>query len=132
MCAPNAVTHTRPHERLLSLEGWKRLVTGAVDYRKLFRGILRSGKTEPSSLARDVAAALSRHKLPVEAILASGDATAIAAEAEMKAAGFKGSIGGVRTVETDSHTFARPGDHVRLKDATLAAIESIEARAAPR
>ena len=52
-------------------------------------------------------------------ILAEGDATAIAAQAELKATAFEGLIAGRETLPTDSHTFACPEDEAAL----LAAVE---------
>src|SRR3954471_5515357 len=53
--APAAVkAHYR--QRLTSLEGWKKLVSGSVSYKKLFKGI-GSLAASPSSLAEEVAAA---------------------------------------------------------------------------
>src|SRR6185295_5673855 len=53
--APAAIrAHYR--KRLLSLDAWKKLLSGKVDYRKLLRGILRiSEKHEGSPLARETA-----------------------------------------------------------------------------
>ena len=129
---PPAAIRRHYRDRLLSLDGWKRLLSGGVDYRKLLRGILKSGQTAPSTLAQQVAEALRRDRLPVETILAAGDATAIAAEAEMKSPAFKGLAIGFQSVETDSHTFARPGDEERLKNAVLEAVRRLEARATSR
>ena len=67
-------------------------------------------------------------RLPAYLILAEGDATAIAAEAELKAAAFDGLIAGRETLDTDSHTFARPGDEAAL----LAAVERALAALAPQ
>ena len=78
----------------------------------------------------DVAAALIRHKLPAQLILAAGDATAIAAESEMKSPVFKDVAGTVQKVESDSHTFARLGDEDALLAAVLEAVRRLdEARA---
>ena len=112
--APAAVrAHYR--KRLLSLDGWKRLLGGAVNFRKLGRG-LRSvfSKRRRESLANDVALALLRHRLPAEAILCRGDNTAIAADAEIRAWPWEGLIRATQVIETDSHTFARPGDDAML------------------
>ncbi|WP_162806218.1 hydrolase 1, exosortase A system-associated [Sphingosinicella terrae] len=128
---PPAAIRRHYRERLLSLDGWKRLLTGAVDYRKLFRGVLKSGQTAPSTLAQEVAVAMARHRLPVELILATGDATAIAAEAELKAPVFKDLAVGVQRLETDSHTFARSGDGEKLRDAVLEAMRRLEDLATP-
>ena len=112
--APAAVrAHYR--KRLLSLEGWKRLLTGAVNFRKLWAGIRRLfSRRKPESLANDVASALLRHGLPAEVILCRGDNTAIAADAEIRAWPYAGLIRATQVIETDSHTFARRGDDAML------------------
>lgn len=112
--APAAVrAHYR--RRLLSREGWKRLLTGAVNFRKLWAGIRRLfSRRRPESLSNDVLQALLRHRLPTEVILCTGDNTAIAADAEIRAWPHAGLIRATQVIETDSHTFARPGDDAML------------------
>jgi hypothetical protein len=112
--APAAIrAHYR--RRLLSREGWKRLLTGAVNFRKLWAGIRRLfSRRKPESLSNDVAQALLRHRLPTEVILCRGDNTAIAADAEIRAWPYEGLIRATQVIETDSHTFARPGDDAML------------------
>lgn len=120
--APAAVrAHYR--KRLLSWDGWKRLLTGAINFKKLWRG-LRSlfSRRRPENLANDVAQALLRHRLPVEAILCRGDNTAIAADAEIRAWPWEGLIRATQVIETDSHTFARPGDDAMLLTAVETAL----------
>lgn len=112
--APAAVrAHYR--RRLLTWEGWKRLLTGAVNFRKLWAGLRGLfSRRKPESLSNDVARALLRHRLPAEVILCTGDNTAIAADAEIRAWPYEGLIGATQTIESDSHTFARPGDEAML------------------
>jgi exosortase A-associated hydrolase 1 len=107
---PTAAIRRHYRQRLLSLEGWKKILSGAVDYRKLLRGLRRiSAKEQASPLALAAASALAAGRVRAWAILAEGDATAIAAEQELKAPAFKGLIEGSQKVATNSHTFARPG-----------------------
>ena len=61
-----------------------------------------------------MAQALLRHRLPAEVILCRGDNTAIAADAEIRAWPWEGLIRATQVIETDSHTFARPGDDAML------------------
>ncbi|HEX5185126.1 MAG TPA: hydrolase 1, exosortase A system-associated [Allosphingosinicella sp.] len=121
--APAAVkAHYR--RRLTSLEGWKRILSGSVSYGKLFKGI-KSLAAKPSTLAEEVAAALEKGQLPVALILASRDGTAIAAEAEWARPAYRRireSNPPPRRIDSDSHTFARPGDEEALADAVLAAL----------
>jgi exosortase A-associated hydrolase 1 len=128
--APAAVKrHYR--QRLASLEGWKKLLSGSVSYRKLFAGVGSLFAGRPSTLAEEVAAALERSRLPVELILASRDGTAIAAEAEWKGPAYRhirGANPPPQRIDSDSHTFARPGDEEALASACLAALERLSGR----
>lgn len=123
---PAAAVRAHYKERLLSLEGWKRLLSGAVDMRKLWRGIARLFRPEDATLATETATALRRHRLPAYVILAAGDATAIAARSAMKSHDFKGLNVDIQELDTDSHTFARPGDEAALLDAVRRALTSLQ------
>src|SRR4051812_5778943 len=122
--APAAIrAHYR--KRLLSLEGWKKILSGTVDYNKLFRGVLRMSKDQGSSLAEEAAGALRASGVRAWLILAEEDATAIAAMEELKAAAYDGLIEGREIVRTNSHTFARPGDEAALLAATVRALKAL-------
>jgi hypothetical protein len=122
--APAAIrAHYR--KRLLSLDGWKKILSGAVDYRKLLKGIRRMSTHQGSSLAQDAAAALRASGLRAWLILAEEDATAIAAVRELKAPAYHGLIEGREIVRTDSHTFARAGDEAALLAATVRALKAL-------
>lgn len=125
--APAAIrNHYR--QRLSSLSGWKDLLGGAISYRKLFRGVAKMLRPSgPAPLAVQVAQALATHRLPVELVLAARDATAVAATHEMKAPPFRTVPLHVQTVDSDSHSFARPGDQDALLAALLRALERIAA-----
>ena len=123
---PPAAIRAHYRQRLLSAEGWRKIVSGGIDYRKLLKGIGKaSAAQEGSPLARDVAAALRACGLRSWLILAEGDATAIAATQELKARAFAGLIEGREIVKTDSHTFARPGDEAALLAATVRALSAL-------
>jgi hypothetical protein len=123
--APAAVrAHYR--DRLLSLEGWKRLLGGGVSLRKLVGGLRTAADSAPSTLAGEVAAALRGGAIPAEVILAAGDGTAAAAAHELKSRTFKGLTTGVQTLSSDSHTFARAGDGEALLAACLASVRRLE------
>ncbi len=126
---PAAAISAHYRQRLTSWEGWKKILSGAVDYRKLLRGIVKVFRREDSSVAGAVATAMARDRLPSTLILARGDATAIAAEAQVAAERFGGLIARVETIETDSHTFARPGDESALVAAVLRAVSALPAQA---
>lgn len=122
--APAAIrAHYR--KRLLSREGWKKILSGAVNYRKLLKGLRKASKDQGSPLAREAAAALRASGLRAWLILAEEDATAIAAVQELKAAAFDGLVEGREIVKSDSHTFARPGDEAALLAATVRAIKAL-------
>jgi exosortase A-associated hydrolase 1 len=123
---PPAAVRQHYRKQLLSWAGWKKLLTGAVNYKKLWRGI-RSifSRRKDKSLSHDVLQALLRHRLPAEATLCVGDATAIAAEAEIRGWPYEGLIRATQTIDTDSHTFARPGDEAMLLTAVLSALAEL-------
>lgn len=118
---PPAAIRRHYWRRVTSFHGWRKIASGAVSYSKLFKGIARAaaGSGAGSPLTLDAAAALRRRPVPTALILAAGDATAIAAAAEIKVKAFAGLIGRVQTIQTDSHTFARPGDGAALLAAVL-------------
>jgi exosortase A-associated hydrolase 1 len=128
--APAAVkAHYR--QRLTSLEGWKRLLSGSVSYRKLLKGIGSLAARRPSTLAEEVAGALERSGLSAELILASRDGTAIAAEAEWAKPAYRRireANPSPQRIDSDSHTLARPGDEEALANAVLTALERLSSR----
>ena len=124
---PPAAIRRHYRERLLSREGWRKIIFGAVDYRKLLRGILKIARPHSGSqLSRDVAEALANGQLPAQLILARSDATAIAAEREIKSPLFRGQLAERHYVDSDSHTFARPGDEEALLEAVTGALQALE------
>jgi len=122
---PPAAVRRHYRDRLLSGEGWRKLLGGAVDVRKLLAGLRRSASTEASPLAAEAAAAMRARRLPSAVILCRGDATAIAAERELKGRSFKGLIDIAQYVSSDSHTFARPGDADALFGSCLALLRRL-------
>lgn len=125
---PAAAIRSRYREQLLSLQGWKRLLSGSVSYRKIFKGLGRIVSSRPSSLAGEIAESLARARLPAQLILATRDATAIAAQAEWSSAAFKNlreTNPAPVTIDSDSHTFSRPGDEAALLAAVKRALETL-------
>jgi exosortase A-associated hydrolase 1 len=123
---PPAAIRRHYWNRLTSKEGWTKIASGAVSYRKLFKGIAKAAApATDSSLAADVATALAANPRPTALILAAGDATAVAAAAEVKAKRFAGLIATTCEIDTDSHTFARPGDVPALTQAVLAVLAKL-------
>jgi exosortase A-associated hydrolase 1 len=122
---PAAAIKRHYRDQLMSLAGWKRLLDGSVSYKKLLKGLMKVAAPPPADLAGEVATTLRSRGLPVELVLARKDATAIAAEELWQSPLF----GEVRSkspppihVESDSHTFARPGDAEALLDCVLKAL----------
>lgn len=120
--APAAVrSHYR--QRLLSPAAWKKLLTGGVNLSKLARSLRKAGSATDGSLAAEAARGLGGR--PAGLILATRDNTAIAAAAEIRKDAFSGLIGWRQEIDTDSHTFARPGDQEALNAAVFAALKAI-------
>ena len=120
---PPAAIKDHYRRRLLSLEGWKKIVSGGVDYRKLLKGLKAVvAKPADTGLAADIALSLGRSRIRTNVILAEADATAVAAAAELAQPRFQGRIAAIQRLASDSHTFARPGDEQALASATAEAI----------
>ncbi|NNC73727.1 MAG: hypothetical protein HKN78_12750, partial [Sphingomonadaceae bacterium] len=120
-------------EQLLSLDGWKRALTGGIDYRKAVRGVVKLVKPAPQdegNLATRTATALMASQAPAEIILADDDATAIAFEHEWRKGGLKAPSGeerfAVSKIATDAHSFAREGDFEQLLELCLKAVRRFE------
>jgi len=127
---PAAIRH-HYRKRLLSFEGWKKILTGSISYRKLFRGLGRIASTHPSSLAEEIADSLESGGFPVALVLAGGDGTAIAAGSIWASKRFervRTASASLYRIESDSHTFARAGDDKALLQACLTAINALSRR----
>ncbi|HYW15460.1 MAG TPA: hydrolase 1, exosortase A system-associated, partial [Allosphingosinicella sp.] len=59
-----AAIKSRYKDQLLSLDGWKRLLSGAISYRKVLKGLGKIVSSKPSSLAGEIAVALGRARVP--------------------------------------------------------------------
>jgi pimeloyl-ACP methyl ester carboxylesterase len=102
-------------------------IGGSVSYKKLFKGLMKVAAPPPADLAGEVAASLRSRGLPVDLVLAREDATAIAAEALWQSPLFgdlRGRSPSPAYVESDSHTFARPGDAEALLACVLKALRA--------
>jgi exosortase A-associated hydrolase 1 len=123
-----AAIKSRYKEQLLSVGGWKRLLSGSISYRKVLKGLGKIVASRPSNLAGEIAAALGKARVPAQLILASGDGTAIAAQAEWSSAPFRklrqANPAPIR-IDSDSHTFSRPGDEAALFRAVREALERL-------
>ena len=125
--APALRQHYR--ERLLSREGWRRLLTGRISYAKALRGLFRmAAPSEPSELAGKVASALAQGP-SATLILARSDATGATAEALWNSRSFapaRARNPEPLFVPSDSHTFAKPGDGQALLAACLTALDRLD------
>ena len=115
---PPAAIRRHYRDRLTSLQGWKALLSGGISYRKLGGGIAKLARRGESGLAGEVATGL-RLGPPTRLILARGDATAIAAEAEWRSEVFAAVASTPFVIDSDSHTFAKTGDAEALLRAVL-------------
>jgi exosortase A-associated hydrolase 1 len=125
---PAAAIKSRYKDQLLSLNGWKRLISGSISYRKALKGLGKIVASRPSGLSGEIAAAMGKTRIPAQLVLASGDATAIAAQAEWASPAFKtlrrANPAPVK-IDSDSHTFSRPGDEAALLEAVTEALERL-------
>lgn len=124
--APPAAAVKRHYlRRLTSREGWARILSGSISWRKLFDGLSRIATERPSGLGAEVAAALDANPRPLAFILARNDHTSIASLALITAPIFTSvcsRAAPLRYIDTDSHTFAHPGDAEALLAACLEAL----------
>lgn len=130
---PPAAIGKHYREQLLSLDGWKRALTGGIDYRKAVRGVIKLVKPAPKeegNLIDRTATALMASDAPAQIILADDDATAVAFDHEWRKGGLKEAAREQRytvdRIATDAHSFAREGDFERLTAFCLTAIERFE------
>ena len=115
---PAAAIRTRYRERLRDPLFWRELISGRVNWSSAFKGLRRiTGKTpQPSDLARRFATAIRGREARL--VLAKGDATAIAYADAMRLEPALPTV----TIDTASHSFARPGDAEALEAAIRAAL----------
>ncbi|HEX8261625.1 MAG TPA: hydrolase 1, exosortase A system-associated [Allosphingosinicella sp.] len=122
---PAAAIKSRYKDQLLSLDGWKRLLSGSISYRKVLKGLGRIIASRPSSLSGEIAASLAEARVPAQLVLATRDPTAIAARAEWSSPPFKRlreANPAPLTIDSDAHTFSRPGDEAALLEAVKVAL----------
>ncbi len=122
---PPAAIRARYAEKLRDPTALRRLLTGAVSFRKLFAGIASIAKpTSASSLAERVAAGMAATTAPISILLATGDATAIAFSDQWEKPTFAAQRRRhdvtVKRIESSSHSFASDADYQALKAAILA------------
>lgn len=115
---PAAAIRARYADRLRDPASLARLITGKIDIAKLLGGlgkIMRPASRHLSPIEEEVASAIAAHPA-VTVLLARGDRTAIAfADMTRRAALDCPTI----TIDTASHSFARPADKIALRHAIL-------------
>ncbi|MGT2515685.1 hydrolase 1, exosortase A system-associated [Sphingomonas panni] len=116
--APAAIRATYA-ARLSSPAEWERLLTGGVNFRRLARGLATLAKRRPTQteLAGSFTAALSSGT-PTDILLATRDHTAVA----FLDAWHLRHLTALHHRDSDSHSFARPGDADWLRDRLLDAL----------
>ncbi|RED15677.1 hydrolase 1, exosortase A system-associated [Parasphingopyxis lamellibrachiae] len=130
---PPAAIKSHYRDQLLSFAGWKRLLTGGINYRKAISGILKLAKPRKveGSLGQRVATALGASDAPAHIVLAKDDATAIGFDDEWRNGALAALSGESRfscdMIETDAHSFARDGDFERYSNSCLRALKRFEA-----
>jgi exosortase A-associated hydrolase 1 len=126
---PAAAIRARYLERLFDPKAWIRLLTGAINIRKLFGGLMRLAKPEaPSALAGQVAQGMQRFNGPISILLASRDATAQAFVSEFRKPAFAQVRSRpdciIETIDSASHSFATDTDYHFLRENLLKALSS--------
>jgi len=124
---PPAAIRRHYRARLTSVEGWKRLLGGRFDARQLWRGLRAAGAPPANGLAAQVSGALDESDAAVTFLVASGDATAIAFEAEFARPAFAGVRGRaqVHRLDSASHSFAGARARAWLAGTVIAALGRI-------
>ena len=109
-------------------DGWKRLLSGAVDFASSRRAEYSAG--EPGRRWPESGAALAAGRLRAWLILAEGDATAIAAEDRAQITGLSGSWPAILNGSTRTPTpLPAPATRRALVEAVLAALDRLGAQA---
>ncbi|WP_294328729.1 MULTISPECIES: hydrolase 1, exosortase A system-associated [Alphaproteobacteria] len=116
---PPAAIRATYAQRLSSPAEWRRLLTGGVNFRRLAQGLATLAKRRPpqTELVRSFTAALSSGT-PADILLATRDHTAIA----FLDAWHLRHLTALHHRDSDSHSFARPGDADWLRDRLLDAL----------
>ncbi len=126
---PAAIAH-RYRAQLLSIAGWRRILSGGIDYRKALRGLYRLIVRSDDQLAARFAAAVDDSDRPVSVILAATDATALAFEREWRGPRFARSRTrskvSVVSIDSNSHSFAGDADPERLAAFCIDALEECD------
>nr|WP_277991122.1 hydrolase 1, exosortase A system-associated [Sphingomonas panni] len=116
---PPAAIRATYAAHLSSPAEWKRLLTGGVNFRRLARGLATLARRRPrqTDLTRAFTAGLSSGT-PTDILLATRDHTAVA----FLDAWHLRHLTALHHRDSDSHSFARPGDADWLRDRLLDAL----------
>ena len=110
---PRAAIKAHYLAQLRDPAAWKRIATRGLSLGKLIRGLSRvATREQPSDLAQRTLAAIAAWGTHVTVVLARGDGTAIAYAGAARHAGINPHT---VTIDTGSHSFARPGDAAALE-----------------
>lgn len=121
---PPAAIKSHYLDRMKDPKAWLRLLTGAVNIRKIAAGLSRIAKPSvPSALADRVARAMAANSLETQILLASRDGTALAFADAWKSPAFAEARSNrnhrMVTFDSSAHSFARDADYAVLKAALL-------------
>lgn len=126
---PPAAVKARYRQQLTSAHGWRRLLTGGIDLRKLLRGLasITAAPSQPSLLA-EIAAGIAALHRPPAIIVAMRDATGLAFADAMARhpllAPLRERVGWT-AIDSASHSFATEEDYEALRTVILAALADI-------
>jgi exosortase A-associated hydrolase 1 len=123
---PPAAVKDHYRRQLLSLAGWRKLLTGDISFRKLRGGVtsLMSRTVETSLLTR-LAARLDSLAIPVTLVIATRDATGLAFyDSFSRSPLFAAARRKIQTtlIDSASHSFAAERDYQALRAAVLTAL----------
>jgi exosortase A-associated hydrolase 1 len=121
---PPAAIKAHYRARVRDPKAWIGLFTGAINLRKLVRGLVRvSAAQAPSTLSGQVASGLEAIKVPIHILLAERDGTAIAFAAEWQKPAFARAReeANITSIDSASHSFASEEDYAALKGVILSA-----------
>ena len=128
---PPAAIRARYKEKLLQPREWIRLISGGVDLIKLAKGLSRVAvPVDSASLSLSIAKGLEQFEGPVEIILCSRDATAIAFMDEFQKPHFQEARArsdmNIVQLDSASHSFTSVQDYEVLKSISLRLLNSTE------
>ncbi len=118
--------------RLRDPRAWQRLLSGGVDFGRLWRGLRRARAESGTALGRRIARALTDFPGDLLVVLARGDATAIGFDAQWRGSDFatirNRHNARLITLDTAAHSFARDGDSEALAATCLDWLDAFDRR----